>query len=295
MRKLAPILFLLLVSAESLGQANSQGGEKGIIVTAEASPVRDYGFFIGDPVAVSYRITLPADQYLDDQSLPKENGALEEWLEVKERRIEQRVHGGRRVYRLSFVYQVFSAGQEARSFEIPAIKLSCGPKQKPSSNSFSLPPVPLEISPISSPGGALKPSIRHVWTGSSSQVIRLVGVAILIGSGLAVVFRRGKRLHVHSTFRAASRKLSRENDPVAAMIIFRRALNEKAGKPIFPHNLEDLFVTFPRARGYETEIKEIVSLSEEVVFNPRHHLPGNGLNDRIRTLAHELRRAELWP
>ncbi len=291
MKKLPIFLFLFLLSAEALGQ--TPGEEKASPVVAEAVPARDYGFFIGDLVGVLYRIALPADQFLDERSLPK-NGSLEEWLEVKERKIEERVQGEHRVYRLSYVYQVFSAGEEAKSFSIPEIKFSYGPKAKPSSYSSSLPSLPVEISPISSPKDSLKPSIRHVWTSSSAEILRLIGVAILLGSAFSIVFRRGKRLHVRSPFRAASRRLSREADPVAAMIVFRRALNEKAGRPIFPHNLEDLFLTFPRARAYEKEIRDIVSLSEELVFNPRYPLPGNGLNERVRALARELRRAELW-
>jgi len=261
--------------------------------SVEYSLEKDLGYFIGDTVKVFYRITMPADLYIEEDTLPGEGGHGE-GLDVREIKIASAASAGARTYVIEAVYQIFMAAGSAQTFHIPSFKFSYGTKEMAKAYVSELPPVAVTISPLTSHEDTFKPHILWSWISPTSRILRLSG-AVLMPAGFApaiyLLVRRGRK---RSPFRAAWKRLSREKDPAAALVIFRNVLNEKAGKAIFPGNLNDLLLVFPEAKAYEHELLNLVLLSDEVSFNPKSVMAGNGLVGRISGTMKKLKRLETW-
>lgn len=269
-------------------------GENARSVPVTLSMDKEYGYFIGDLVRVSYRITMPVDQSLWEESLPKANESVNEWLDVRERKIKQSATGSLRTYDLEIVYQLFSAALSAQDFQIPALEFMYGPREFPSAYVSSLPAVSITISPLTSPGDSFKPHILWSWTSPSSKFVRRAGAALMLTGGGLAAFLFARRGRKRSLFKAALKRLSSEKDPAAALVIFRNVLNEKAGRAIFPGNLGDLLNVFPEAKVHEKELLNLVLLSDEMSFNPNSVMQGNGLLGRISETMKKLKRLETW-
>lgn len=258
---------------------------------------RNYGYFLGDRVKVSYSVSLPIDEYLDIDSLPKTNETLGGWAEIKRVKVRNITDRHAHVYLLSFVYQVFPSTDGSHGKSIPRIKFLYGPKEEPSLYSSDLPPsAPVLISSLTKDGTQFKPAISFSWKSPYQELARRVGIALLIGSGLILlsVFVSRKPPRDPSPFRVAMKDLSRENDPTAALLIFRHALNKKAGRAIFPHNLPVFFDAFPRIQKYEKEVQELVLLSDEASFNSKHKPLEHELIQRTKRTIENLGRSERW-
>ncbi len=286
-------LIWALVAAIAFAGTTRAGIPEGRDIPVKYSLPRDYGYFLGDVLEVSYTLQLPPGHVLNPEWNPGGRAAAESF-EVKSRHIEHRRGRDAERYQISFVYQVFSAAEATKHFEIPAAKFSYGPKGNPGANASRLPAIPVLVSPLVFEGAAFQPPIRLIWNSPSPHHLRLIGVVLLLAGTIPFFFWERRRLRVYSPFRAAGKKISRTKDPVAALIFFRGALNKKAGKAIFPHNLTDFFETFPQARPYEREVEEMVGLSDEMVFNPQNSIPVEGLIPRICALAEKLKKAEKW-
>ncbi len=201
--------------------------------------------------------------------------------------------GGRRIYRLTVVYQAFLAPEIPQWIEIPSRKFFFGPRGNLSAFSSDLPSIPVMVSPLTSAQDRFRPPILQVWESSYAEMIRRIGFGLVLAGALLWALFLRDRLRRPSPFRAVSRRLARETDPSAALVLFRGALNEKVGRAVFPSNLQDLFQSFPPAQKHRREIEDLVRLSEEVLFNPAGEGPGD-LVSRISDLTGKLARAEIW-
>lgn len=263
-------------------------------VSVEYSVEKAYGYFIGDVVKVTYSLALPPDQLLRKDSLPGESAARGEWVEVRGRKISEKTTRDMRTYTLELIYQVFSSSDMARTFEIPKVEFSYGPRNAPSGNSSAWASVPITVSPLTSPEDEFQPPLLWSWRSSAPQIIRVAGAALLLGSIGFAVFLFQKKVRRHSPLGDGLKRLSREKNPQTALIIFRNALNEKAGRAIFPTNLEDLFRVFPEARACEDELLNLVRLSDEASFNPKSSKVGDGLLRRVAATMKKMKRLETW-
>jgi hypothetical protein len=287
-------MIIALAMASSIYAPAALSEESVRSASVSLSVDREYGYFIGDPVKVSYRITLPADLSLREETLPKENTAVDERLDIRERRIKESATADIRTYDLEIVYQLFSAADHAQEFRIPPFDFLYGPREHPSAYVSALPAVSIAISPLSSPGDSLKPHILRSWTSPSSRFVRRAGAALMTAGGALAALLFARRGGKHSHFKAALKRISREKDPAAALVIFRNVLNEKAGRAIFPGNLEDLLRVFPEAKVYENELLNLVLLSDDVSFNPKSDTGSNGLLGMITDTIKRLKRLETW-
>lgn len=265
--------------------------------SADAFLSREYGYFLGDLVEASYVVSLPFDERLNLDSLPKSDKTLEGWAEIKGIKVREALEGRRRVYRISVVYQVFRSVGGARSKAFPPVAFSYGPKANPSAHAWSLPATaPVEVSTLTEKGADFKPAITFSWNGSSRETVQWIGVALIFVGACLLTFRLfSKRAsRTHSPFATGLRDLSRDKRPAAALLVFRRALNAKAGRAIFSQNLDALFEAFPAARPFEEEVRELVLLSDEVSFNPERRGLDDDLVPMIARLMRNLRRRERW-
>lgn len=255
---------------------------------------REYGYFIGDPVKVIYRVSLPKDQYLSDGSLPAQNTQIDERVDSLDRRIMIIEGKKARVYEIQMIYQVFSASMSGHILEIPKIPFSYGPRGNPEVRIDSLPQVPLVISSLTSPQDQYKPFLFWIWKSPTDGIIRNGAIALLLSSMGAFLIWIGRGVRMHSPFRFALRRLSREKDSAAALMIFRSALNEKAGKAIFATNLGEFFRSFPQARSFERDMQRLLFLSDEISFNPEKSVTTDGIVRQVSDTMKKLKRVESW-
>jgi len=261
--------------------------------SVEFSLEKDLGYFIGDTVKVFYRITMPADMYLKEDSLPGKGGHGE-GLDVREIMITRAATADSRTYGLEVVYQIFLAAGGAQTFQIPSFKFSYGTKGMLKAHVSELPTVPVTISPLTSAEDTFKPHLLWSWLSYTPRILRLSGAVLMLAGIVPALYLFARRGRKRSPFKAAWKRLSRESDPATALVIFRNVLNEKAGKAIFPGNLNDLLLAFPEAKACERELLNLVLLSDEVSFNPKSVMAGNGLIGRISETMKKLKRLEAW-
>lgn len=291
-----PLLVLLLLFCFFIigGESSLMAAEASAPIASETSVDRDYGYYIGDLVKVSYKLVLPPHHFLNHTSLPKEHGSLNNQIDVKKVTIEKTKDHGYQAYQLNFLYQVFTSSDRADFVEIPQIRFSYGPNDNPSGREAVFPPLRIVISPLAPEGASFKPAIPWAKRSLFPGILWWAGGALLLINSLLLFVLIRKRLSTPSPFTQALRKLSKEKDTSAALVLFRSALNETAGKAIFANNLDQLFRAFPRGAPYHDEIRELILLSDEVSFNPEYHPEGSGSAKRIRSLLRQLRRVQRW-
>lgn len=293
MNRLFSCLLLSLGMVPWNGIPGAAGAETAPPVSVQYSLEKEYGYFIGDVVKVSYTLALPPDRYLKEDSLPGE-GPHGEWIEVRTRKVSENGTRDLRTYNIEMTYQVFFASDTAQSFEIPGVEFLYGTRNGPLDRSLQWGAVPITISPLTSPVDEFQPPIPWSWKSSTPQIIRNAGVLLLLGGiGAAAFLFRGKA-RSRSPLGDGLKRLSREKDPRAALILFRNVLNEKAGQAIFPTNMEELFRVFPKARACEKELRNLVVLSDEMSFNPKSFKAGNGLLRNIAETMKKMKRLERW-
>ncbi len=289
------ILFSFFCFWPVFGGASEMGGESSALLSSvKASIDREYGYYIGDLVTASYTIVLPPHHSLNPASLPKEHSSLDRQIDIKNIIIEKTSSRGYPNYRTSVIYQVFVSTERADFFDIPQIHFSYGPDGNSSIHTAVLPPLRIVISPLAPQGASYKPAIP--WTRRSffPGILFWAGVGLLLTDSLFLFFLIRKRLSTPSPFTLALRKMSGKTDAPAALVLFRSALNEAAGKAIFASNLDDFIQTIPRGAAYRDEIRELILLSDEMSFNPEYHPEPDGSVKRIRLLMKRMRRGKRW-
>ena len=289
------ILFLFFCFLPVLDRASEAGRENGAaLASVKGSINREYGYYIGDLVTASYTIDLPPHHSLNPASLPKEHSSLDQQIDIKKILVEKTSSRGYPSYRTSVIYQVFVSTERADFFDIPEIHFSYGPDGSSSIHTAVLPPLRIVISPLAPQGASYKPAIP--WTRKSffSGILWWAGIALLSMNSLFLFVSIRKRLSTPSPFTRALRKLSGKTDAPAALVLFRSALNEAAGKAIFASNLDDLIRAIPGGAPCRDEITELILLSDEVSFNPGYQPEGDGSVKRIRGLMKKLRKGQRW-
>ncbi len=277
MRKLL-FLFLLIFFAVPSGSVSSEE-----TYSADFSIKKNYGYFIGDFVEVSYELVFPSDKPLNRVFLPKKGETINGWLEVKKRKIEEGVRAGRRICKISYVYQIFAAPEEMLT-KIPGIRLS---------DRLVLPEIPIIVSPLTFKGARFMPPAVWQWENSLAGLIAKAGIVVFAaGLVLVIVFTR-RRFRSRSVFGPALKKLSSRKEAAFALFLFRNALNTKAGKAVFPDNLEELFLAFPKARKLQKEISEMIGLSDEASFDPKAEDRAD-IAVRVSALLKQLKKEERW-
>lgn len=261
----------------------------------EVSLEKPFGYFIGDLIEVSYTISLPADRYLNEGSLPVEGGSITSFLELRSRRVLESGNRGARTYRLMMVYQLFSAPEGVLPLEIPPILFSYGPRGQPAAHASSLPPVEVAVSPLTSKGDSFKEGNPWSWISPTRTIARVTGLFLILVSGVLLLLTLSRSSpRAHSPFDRALRRIAREKNAAAALTIFRNALNEKAGKAVFLGNAEDLFMAFPSGRAMKGEVLDLIAISDELSFNPGTAAVDDQLRARVSAVVKRLKRSELW-
>lgn len=280
------IFFFGLIFAFSflfMGLGEAQNEQAGVKVFVG----KNYGYFIGDLIPVVYRLSLPAGMVLREDELPKEWSEITEWLELREKKIIGNT--------VILTYQVFAAGSIEKPAIIPPVEFWYGKKAEKAANNVSAPAIPIIISPLTNDDSEFRNFNFPEFKKSTAGYFGAAGIILALFGVIGFYFSFRKFLK-YSPFKDARRKASclAANEYEKALILFRRSLNEKAGRAIFCFNLEDLFIRLPRARKHEPEISELIAVSDELSFKYSEELKISEdiLLKKILRLLKNLRKCE---
>ncbi|MDP1629013.1 MAG: hypothetical protein Q8L57_00165 [bacterium] len=268
MKRLMTLALALVFSFFIFGEAKTQTPAPApeIKVLTE----RDFGYHIGDLIKIRYEIKIPDGFRLSLNDLPRISQEIAQGIEIRDRKIKEIKAGA--IYRLELTMQIFRAFSEAKNLAIPPIDFYFGPKENPRQYKGALPQTAVKISPLC---GEEEPLFQPIF--EPEKEISRIGLTLIFTGGIIAIFGWltlawfiiQSRRHPSPLKQALKiiRKLGCE-DYRKILLIFRRAMNEKAGQAIFSHNLDGLFKVFPMAKARQKEIGEIIALSDNLSFNP---------------------------
>lgn len=133
MRRLGLLLLALPLAAPSYAQL-PDGYELSV-------HMRDSGYVLGDLIEQRVELHAPRGAKLEPESVPVQ-GRINNWLELRERRIEQ--HANR--YNITLTYQVFGAVEGALQLAIPGFRLRFSDGKQRASAEIT--PQPFYLSPV---------------------------------------------------------------------------------------------------------------------------------------------------
>lgn len=303
MKKLAILLaaaafvFSFFVTGE---KTNAQNGEIKPEITVRFD--KDFGYFVGDIVAVQYEIKMPNKGWrISLKDLPQANQTIGQGMEIREIKTRQSRESSRAVVTLEIKFQIFRVFDRPKSLSIPAIAFFYGPEKNPRQLKGSLPQVPVKISPLCGRDEPmLQPFFEPAVRSSQKALAAVFAGSILMIAGWLWFFKIfiNQRRHP-SPFKEALRKIKRikPEDYRGALLVFRHALNQKTGRAIFIHNLDELFRIVPQAKKRWPEISKIIEVCDNLHFNPNFQPDSKalfGLKSRLISELKHLTRSERW-
>lgn len=264
------VMAALIFSFFNIGEANENVPQKDIQPQIILRCDRDFGYFIGDVVSISYEVKLPDNFLISPESLPQAGQPVAQGIELREIKITELHKTPTLIFLLELRFQIFRAFKDARNITLPAIEFFYGPKENLRQHKAELPQAIIKISPLCGPE---EPLLQPFFEpGSRSTTIPWL---IVLGGGflsLTGLFWLGANIVNQRRFPSAFKKAIREIRRVKPeeynrlLLIFRRALNEKAGQVIFAHNARKLFDVFPAAESRSQKILEIIELHNNLNF-----------------------------
>lgn len=249
MRRLGVICLLSLLIA-----AGSARGQSAAPPQVESERPRDFGYFVGDLVELRASVRMPEGFSLDERSF--EDAAWPDWLEMREVSSTLR----NRTLSVRYLLQIFYAPDSVTRLIIPDRRVVFRSELAGEPLEASIPSFTVAISPLTDSSSGLEPD----WSAPrpSAFWIRLFAgsLAILLvvwAFALAVDRRRQRRL----VFRRADRQVRGARDCGAALLVLHRALEERAGKALFPNDLDALAESWPPAADVRSDLERFFALS----------------------------------
>lgn len=273
-RTASRLVFGLGLAGAALGVTTAQQAAERLLA-AQADAPRAYGHTVGDVVTRRVQVTVPEGLHLDADSLPSagQRGRALELREVDWRAVD----AGAGRYELRLRYQVFLSPPEARTFEMPTLRLRFvgSPRDQDlliDAWPVSVAPlVPVEVSPRRGLG-ELQPDIAPpaIDTQPTTTRLALYGLGLAAGAAyLAVVYlgwpawmrrqrpfgRAWRRLATlpatlpAAQWQAAARELHQALDATAGHTVFAQGVDAFiAQRPRFSPLREDLLAFFVASR-----------------------------------------------
>lgn len=263
---------------------------------------KDFGYFVGDIVAIRYEIKMPTDSWqISLKDLPKTDEIVDKGIEIREIKTRQFHQESRTVVTLEVKFQIFRVFNQPKNLVIPSIAFFYGPAENPRQMKDFLPQVPIKISPLCGPDEPILQPFFEPAVRPSQKFLALTflgGILMLAGWlwFLKIFIDQRRR---PSPFKEALRKIKRTKpeDYREALLVFRRSLSQSAGQAVFSHNLDELFRTVPQAKNRLQEISKIIEICDNLHFNPNFQPAPKTLFDLKNRLISELKylaRSEKW-
>jgi len=262
---------------------------------------KDFGYFVGDIVAVRYEIKLPADWRISQKDLPQAGQNLGQGVEIREIKTRRSSGGAREIVTLEVKFQIFRVFNQPKNLSIPAIAFFYGSAENPRQMKDSLPSVEIKISPLC---GREKPMLQPFFEPPAKSTrwtlaTILAGGILMTGGWLWFLKIFIDRRRHPSPFKEAIRKIKKikPEDYREALLVFRHSLSQRAGQAVFSHNLDELFRMVPRAGKRRGEILKIINICDNLHFNPNFRPDPKalfGLKNRLVSELKYLARSERW-
>jgi mxaA protein len=206
------------------------------------------------------------------------------WLEVRERDWKARGGSAAPFYDFRYLYQIFYVADSVTTLEIPARPLVFRSERTGEALWATLPPFRFSLSPLTDSTSTLgpdlsiaPPSARWIrWSGAALGALCLWAVLLAVGH------RRRWRV-----FRRARRDVRRARDCGEALLRIHRALEARAGRALFAHDLEALTDRWPAAEEVRGELERFFGLSDAVFYGNGGE-PSEDCLQWARELAHRL-------
>lgn len=230
---------------------------------ARLEPARTFGYLAGDLVELAAAVRVPRGFELD--TLRLQGGELPAWLELRETTAEARAAGDAVEQRVRFVYQLFFAPDSVTRLEIPARELVFRSGGDGASARATVPAFAFTMSPLTGAAAALEPdwplpppSLRGLGLAAGALV------SILAAWGAWEIVERMRRRR--RIFWRADREIRREPDCGRAMLVLHRALEARAGRALFGHDLDGFVERWPAAASVRADLARFFDLSEGLFF-----------------------------
>lgn len=278
------LLMLALLLPASPGAAQLPAGY------ALQVEMRDSGYVLGDLIEQHLSLRMPAGAQLEAESVPVQ-GRVNNWLELRERRIEQFGHR----CEITLSYQVFGAVESALQLEIPGFRLRLREGERtlaaevPPRLFYLSPVLPAVLSdedrkPRSSPPPEPVPEAPPLL----AAVLALL-VAALLALFLAWAYDRLPFLpRSPGPLTRLFRKLRRipaveYGNPATAELLqdVLIALNDSARETLYADNLGLLFERVPALSPLRERIEALFGYSRELFYGTRPPEPSWSTADVI--------------
>lgn len=253
--------------------------ERGDLDWSRETP-RPFGYVMGDVIPHQITLRMPEEFVLMEETLP-DVGPVTDWLELRDREVEELIRRGHREYRISLEYQVFRASRDVRSVEVPALELAAGTGER--AMQTTLPPWEFVISPLLETIGArtidgrlyVRPEDAPLREDTRPQMARSAvwgGLLLLFGG-----WHAGRVLHrrmlSRAPFERAYRellKLRKRDDEAAAvqeaMRTMHRAFDTTAGRPLFAEEVPRFVAENPELAPLTPDIEVFFADSRRMFF-----------------------------
>jgi len=264
---------LVLLTLAGCGPA----GDPDRLPAASLSPTRDYGYVLGDEIHHAITLELAEGQSLERQDLPP-NGPLNDWLTLRDSRVQPLDGGARPRVRLDLAYQVFKGVRQPETVAIPPLSLRiAGPpphELKTPAWSFTLAPVippdlPDEQVEVRDP---LPPESADTNAAAKPLAGWLTGLASTGGLiGLRQYLRRRRVLPFARASRELRQILASGHDAEtlrAAARTLHRALDQTFGETLFSNQLDRFCATCPAFASLRERLAEFLGWSQALFFDP---------------------------
>lgn len=265
------VIALLLFSVNLFAENESP-------ITIELENQRNYGYSLGDEIAITTLINTSFGYQLELTSIPK-LGPINSWLTLTRTQLEEDSNGYD--YQLHLYYQVFKSVKQSTQLAIPAVELRFDSPLK--SASVSIPAWNFTYNPLI-PGttpdnqvniqSPLKP--EYLATASYYPVIFwLILFTLLLSLYLAWIydklpfFRRysGPFARSCQTLTQLGAKPDSKTGNREALLCFHQAINERAGKTVFSENLTDFFQEYPQFSEAKLQTEKLFNYSRQLFFS----------------------------
>jgi mxaA protein len=268
MKKLIP-LVLLFVAATALAKELPYQ-------VRTVDPEKTYGYFVGDQIHRTIEIDVKEPYALSKGSVPL-TGTRVNGIELRRVEMSQRQQGEWTHYKLDFVYQIFSRGDQAWLTQLPRPRLivTAGKRQL----AVESPEWKFEVSPLASSSGndigkverAFRTPLQvEAWPwglGLMASFAMIIGAMIGLiyihadkawFPGMGGPFARGYR-HLSSL----SEQHSSLGDAVTAI---HQAFRQTYGENLLPDNLDNFLASHPSFHAIRSEIEQFFTSANFVLY-----------------------------
>jgi len=240
---------------------------------------RPFGYVIGDTIKRRIETEVSRPFALENDKLPKV-GRAGTWLDLREIKLDRSPRLGSTHYRLTLTYQLVNSPEAVENLALPKVSLSFASGNKVVAQ--NAPEYLFSAAPITPPqvlGGEGLDAMREDQPpipipNTLHRVLFLLSLAISILALLYMAYLRfGFPWQRPRPFALAYRDLRRLAKEAGSDEAFRqgmrrvhRALDQTAGRPLFPGELDKFFVKHPRFANMQRPTQRFFEISQSEFF-----------------------------